>query len=684
MSSEANLFSRHWETPHGTVPFNQVTVAGLETAIEEGMKREAQAVDAIAGNPAAPTFENTIVPLDSGDEVLTRATTVLYNLSSAETNDELDALLQRLAPRLAAHSAAIYMNETLFARVKAIYDQRGTLSGEDRMLLDSTYQAFERSGATLEGNNRERFKDIMQELSRLTVTFSQHVLAETNAYRLHLTDEEALSGLPRSQRDQAALAAREKGLEGWVFTLHAPSYSPFMTYADRRDLRRQMYMAYNTRATHDNAANNFDVVRRIVNLRRELAQLLHYDTYADYALQRRMAEKPQNVRNLLQELLTHYKPRAEEEVAAVEALARQTEGSTFQLQPWDWAYYSHKLQVQRFGIDAEMLRPYFELSRVKAGVFGLATKLYGITFRQNSSIPVYHPDVDAYDVLDRDGSFLAVLYCDFHPRPGKQGGAWMTNYKEQWHDAEGDSRPHVSLVMNLTKPTPDKPALLTLSEVETFLHEFGHALHGMFAATHYRSLSGTNVFWDFVELPSQFMEGYAVEPDFLNTFARHYETGAPIPADLLQRVTDSRNFNVAYGCIRQVSFGLLDMAYYTLATPFDTDVRSFEQAAWKEALLLPQPEETCMTTQFTHIMSGGYAAGYYSYKWAEVLAADAFALFKERGLFDTATAQSFRDNILSRGGTEPPMTLYKRFRGRKPDIQALMRRDGILSKAHNG
>lgn len=684
MSSEANLFSRHWDTPHGTVPFDRITVAGLETAIEEGMKREAQAVEAIAANLAAPTFENTIVPLDSGDEELTRATTVLYNLSSAETNDELDALLQRLAPRLAAHSAAIYMNEALFARVKAIYDQRDTLSGEDRMLLDSTYQAFERSGSTLGGNNRERFKDIMQELSRLTVTFSQHVLAETNAYRLHLTDEEALSGLPQSQRDQAALAAREKGLEGWVFTLHAPSYSPFMTYADRRDLRRQMYMAYNTRATHNNAANNFGVVRRIVNLRRELAQLLHYDTYADYALQRRMAEKPQNVRNLLQELLTHYKPRAEEEVAAVEALARQTEGSAFQLQPWDWAYYSHKLQVQRFGIDAEMLRPYFELSRVKAGVFGLATKLYGITFRQNSSIPVYHPDVTAYDVLDRDGSYLAVLYCDFHPRPGKQGGAWMTNYKEQWHDAEGDSRPHVSLVMNLTKPTPDKPALLTLGEVETFLHEFGHALHGMFAATRYRSLSGTNVFWDFVELPSQFMEGYAVEPDFLNTFARHYETGAPIPADLLQRVTDSRNFNVAYGCVRQVSFGLLDMAYYTLATPFDTDVRSFEQAAWKEALLLPQPEETCMTTQFTHIMSGGYAAGYYSYKWAEVLAADAFALFKERGLFDTATAQSFRDNILSRGGTEPPMTLYKRFRGRKPDIQALMRRDGILSKAHNG
>lgn len=684
MCSQANLFSQPWDTPHGTVPFDRISIDQLETAIEEGMKREAQEINDIANNSAPPTFENTIVPLDSGDEMLTRSTTVLYNLSSAETNDELDALLQRMAPRLAAHSAAIYLNEALFARVKAVYDQRTSVSGEDRMLLENTYQAFERSGAALEGSSRQRFRDIMQELSALTVTFSQHLLAETNAYHLHLTHEEELSGLPQSQREQAALAAKEKGLEGWLFTLHAPSYNPFMTYADRRDLRKQLYMAYHTRATHDNAENNFDVARRIVNLRRDLAQLLHYDTYADYALKRRMAEKPENVHHLLEELLASYKPHAEQEVAAVETLARQTEGDDFQLQPWDWAYYSHKLQVKRFGIDAEMLRPYFELSRVKKGVFGLATKLYGITFRQNDKISVYHPDVVAYDVIDRDGTYLAVLYCDFHPRPGKQGGAWMTNYKEQWHDAKGDSRPHVSLVMNLTKPTPTKPALLTLGEVETFLHEFGHALHGIFANTHYRSLSGTNVYWDFVELPSQFMEGYALEPDFLNTFAQHYETGAPIPADLLQRVTDSRNFNVAYGCVRQVSFGLLDMAYYTLSTPFDTDIRTFEQAAWKDAVLLPQPDEACMTTQFSHIMSGGYAAGYYSYKWAEVLAADAFALFKERGLFDTTTAQRFRDDVLSRGGTEPPMTLYKRFRGRQPDIQALMRRDGILNNEDNG
>lgn len=420
--------------------------------------------------------------------------------------------------------------------------------------------------------------------------------------------------------------------------------------------------------------NNFDIVSRLVNLRRELAQLLGYDTYADYVLKRRMAERTENVYGLLQRLIDEYKAPALREVEAVAEKARREEGDDFVLQPWDFAYYAHKLQKERFDLDAEMLRPYFELSRVKQGVFGLATRLYGITFRENKDIPVYHPDVTAYEVFDEDGSYLAVLYTDFHPRSSKQGGAWMTNYKDEW---DGTSRPHVSVTMNFTRPTAGKPALLTLSEVETFLHEFGHALHGIFATTKHRSLSGTNVYWDFVELPSQFMENYAVEKDFLRTFAFHHESGEPIPEDLIRRIVEARNFNVAYACMRQVSFGLLDMAYYTLRTPFDADVRAFEKEAWQATQLLPRQEETCMSVQFGHIMAGGYSAGYYSYKWAEVLDADAFDLFRQNGIFDRETARSFRTNVLSQGGTRPPMQLYRAFRGKEPDIEALLRRNGL-------
>lgn len=672
-----NIFSKTWNTPHGTVPFDLISIAQMEQAILEGIKREDAEIEAIVHNTEAPSFENTIVPLDAGDDMLSWATTVMYNLSSAETNDELDDLVQRMAPLLAEHNANISLNAKLFERIKAVYEQRDAFDGEDRMLLEKTYEGFERSGATLEGDDRRHFREITQELSQLTVTFSQNLLKDTNAYELHVTDLSALSGLPQSQLEQAAAAAAENGRSGWFFTLKAPSYVPFMTYADNRKLRKEMYMAYLTRCTHPDAQNNFEVVRRIVNLRREMAQLLGYKTYADYALRRRMAQQAEHVYDLLDNLLSAYKPHALEEVAEVEKMAKKTEGDAFTLQPWDWAYYSHKLKMEKYNLDAEMLRPYFELSRVKKGVFGLATTLYGITFKQNPDIPVYHPDVDAFEVFDADGSFLAVLYCDFHPRRGKQGGAWMTSYKEQWRDESGDSRPHVSLVMNLTKPTADKPALLTLGEVETFLHEFGHALHGIFAATKYRSLSGTNVYWDFVELPSQFMENYAVEPAFLQTFAQHYETGEPLPDSLIERVKGSRNFNVAYACLRQVSFGLLDMAYYTMEQPLEGDIRSFEQQAWSSTQLLPCIPETCMSVQFGHIMSGGYAAGYYSYKWAEVLDADAFSLFKENGIFSRDTAQKFRDNILSLGGTENPELLYERFRGRKPTIEALMQRDGI-------
>lgn len=674
-----NPFFEPYNTPHATVPFDRIQFEDFEPAMREGMQREDEEIQCIVNNPEPPTFENTIETLDRSGEMLGRVTTVFFNLLSAETTDDLDALAQRMSPLLSEHENNIMLNEDLFARVKAVYDASpADLSPEQRMLLEKTYEGFRRAGALLDEAGKSRLRALTAELSRLSLQFSQNNLKENQNFYLHLTDEAQLSGLPESQREQAAQAAREKGLDGWVITLDAPSYVPFMMYANSRELRQRLYMAYNTKCTHDDAFNNFEIVSRLVNLRRELAQLLGYPTYADYALKRRMAGTTGNVYRLLDELIDAYRPAAVADVEAVAAKARQMEEPGFEIQPWDFAYYAHKLKLERYYFDAEMLRPYFELSRVKQGIFGLAERLYGITFRRNPDIPVYHPDVVAYDVFDADGSFLAVFYADFHPRPSKQGGAWMTSYKEQWTEPDGtDSRPHVSVVMNLTKPTPTKPALLTPDEVETFLHEFGHALHGMFARTRYRSLSGTNVYWDFVELPSQFMENYFMERDFLRTFATHYETGEPLPDELIDRIVDSRNFNAAYACMRQVSFGLLDMAYYTLDRPFTSDVASFECEAWRRAQLLPQVDGTCMTVQFGHIMSGGYAAGYYSYKWAEVLDADAFSLFKEHGIFDRATAQSFRQNVLSRGGTEPPMDLYVRFRGRRPTIEALLRRNGI-------
>ena len=536
------------------------------------------------------------------------------------------------------------------------------------MLLEKTFEGFERSGATLDEAGKEQLRKLSTELSQLTVQFSQNHLKETNAFTLHLTKEEQLKGLPESQIEQAAQTAKEQQTDGWIITLKAPSYIPFMTYADDRELRKQLYMAYNTQCTHDNAHNNFEIVKRIVNLRREVAQLLGYKSYADFALKNRMAEKPEHVYQLLNDLIKHYKAPAEKEIKAISALSDE------ELKPWDFAYYSQKLKKKEFDLDAEMLRPYFELSQVKKGIFGLAERLYGITFKQNPDIPVYHPDVEAFEVIDENGDFLAVLYCDFHPRKGKQSGAWMTNYKEE---SEREGRPFVAIVMNLSKPTAEKPALLTLGEVETFLHEFGHALHGIFAKTRYAALSGTSVYWDFVELPSQFMENYAVEKDFLSTFAKHYKTGEPIPDELLAKIRKSRNFNVAYACMRQVSFGLLDMAYYTQTEPFTEDVRAFEQKAWAPAQLMKQEPETCMSVQFGHIMSGGYAAGYYSYKWAEVLDADAFSLFQETGIFNRETARRFRTNILEKGGTVHPLKLYTAFRGKAPSINALLIRNGL-------
>ena len=689
-----NPFFLPYNTPHDTAPFDRIRMEDYEEAMLEGIRREDEQIDKIVNNPAKPTFDNTIISVDDGKDgedyynLLDRVSTVFFNLLSAETNDEMDALAQKMSPILTKHSNDIRLNEKLFERIKYVHRHHRKLSPEEKMLLDNCYDGFVRNGALLDAVGKERLRQLTEEISVLGLQFSQNLLKENKAFTLHLTDEAQLDGLPETAREAAALAAKEQGKEGWVFTLDFPSYLPFMTYSTQRELRRQLYMAKNTECIHDNTENNLEICKRIINLRRELAQLLGHNSYADYVLKHRMAGNVRNVYKLFNDLIKAYKPTAQKEVAAIEKMARQLEGKDFKLEPWDFGFYSHKLQLQKFNIDAEMLRPYFELSKVIDGVFGLANRLYGITFKENKDIPVYHPDVKAYEVFDEDGSYLAVFYADFHPRKGKQGGAWMTSYQGQWMECEDmkkpfgpgnikNVRPHVSVVMNLTKPTEEKPALLTLSEVETFLHEFGHSLHGMFANTRFESLSGTSVWWDFVELPSQFMENFAIEKEFLRTFAFHYKTGEPIPDDLIGRIVKSRNYNVAYTCMRQVGFGLLDMAYYTKKDEFTDDIIPFEKNAWEKAQILPQLPDTCMTVQFSHIMAGGYAAGYYSYKWAEVLDADAFAVFKKHGVFDKKTARSFRENILSKGGTENPMTLYKRFKGGEPTIDALLKRNGI-------
>lgn len=678
-----NPFFNDYSTPHNTVPFHLIKLEHYEEAFMEGMKREKEELDKIINNEEEPTFDNTIIYKDEtkGEhyyDLLGRASTVFSCMLGAETNDDLDALAQKMSPLLTQHANDMQLNEKLFKRIKHVYEHHRELTPEEATLLQKVYDGFVRSGALLNEEGKEQFRRLSEEASLLSLQFSQNLLKENKAFELHLTNEEDLDGLPESARQMAAHAAQEQNKEGWIFTLDFPSYSPFLTYSTKRELREKLYMAKNTEGIHDNPENNLAICTRLINIRRELAQLLGHETYADYVLEHRMASSVKNVYKLFNDLISAYKPQAIKELKEVEQLAKEMEGDAFEMQPWDFGYYSHKLQLQKYNIDSEMLRPYFELSKVIEGVFGLANRLYGILFKENNEIPVYHQDVKAYDVFDADGSYLAVFYADFHPRKGKQGGAWMTEFQGQWINRKGENiRPHVSVVMNFTKPTPQKPALLTLGEVETFLHEFGHSLHGMFANTRFGSLSGTNVWWDFVELPSQFMENYATEKEFLRTFAYHFESGEPIPDELIDRIIKSKNYLSAYGCLRQVSLGLLDMAYYTQKDEFKEDIITFEKDAWKDAIITKQLPNTCMTTQFSHIISGGYAAGYYSYKWAEVLDADAFSLFKKNGIFDKNTALSFRENILSKGGTEHPMTLYKRFRGQEPTIDALLERNGI-------
>ncbi len=679
MTQAINPFLGKYKTPYGTAPFDKIKTEHYEPAFEEGIRQHQKEIDAIVNQKSVPTFENTIEALDRSGDLLTRVSNVFFALLSAESNDEMMEISQRISPKLSEHSNNINLNEGLFQRVKAVYDHREeiNLTPEQNMLLNETYNGFVRCGVNLSGTDKEKYRELSSELNKLTLTFGQNVLKETNLFSMLLTDEKELEGLPQSIIDAAAQMAQEKGEKGWMFDLSYPSYVPFMKYSSRRDLREKLYRAYNSRCI-TGEYNNLEIMKRIAEVRLEIARLMGKNTYAEYALERRMAQNSENVFNLLNRLLDAYKPTALQEVKEVQGFAIGKEGKNISLMPWDWSYYADKLKNSKYDLNDEMLKPYFELENVKKGIFELATDLYGITFKKNEKIPVYHPEVEAFEVTDTDGKMLAVLYTDFHPRSGKRSGAWMTEFKGQWHDENGEnSRPHITIVMNFSRPAGDNPALLTYDEVETFIHEFGHALHGMFANTTYPSLSGTNVYRDFVELPSQIMENWLSEKEFLDRFAIHYQTGERIPAELVQKINDANNFNVGYACLRQLSFGLLDMAWHTITAPIGSDAATFEQAATAKTQILPVVDGAVTGAQFSHIFSGGYAAGYYSYKWAEVLDADAFSLFKEKGIFDKETATSFRKNILEKGGTEPPMELYIRFRGHEPSIDALMKRDGI-------
>lgn len=676
-----NPLLEKYTTPHGTIPFDKIKTEHYLPALEVAMKAHNAEIEAIVSNTQAPTFANTIVALEKSGALLTKVTTPFFNLLSAETNDQMQEIAQKMSPLLSVHGNAIRLNEKLFARVKAVYESKSKLklTAEQHMLLQKTYDSFAENGANLSASDKEIYKKASKDLSMLTLQFGQNGLKETNKWSMLITDKALLSGLPDDVMEMLAINAKNAGKEGWMLNLKATTYVPVMKSADNRDLRRELYMAYNTRNMLGGEFDNTENIRKIANLRLQIAKLLGHKSFADYVLVQRMAENKDNVYKLLNQLLDAYKPTAMEEYQAVQEFANAN-GAYFKVQPWDWSYYSEKLREATYSINEEMLKPYLELERVKKGVFGLATQLFGLTFKKNNNIPVYHPEVEAFDVFDEKGKFVSVLYTDFHPRDGKRAGAWMSEFKGQWMEGKKDSRPHITIVMNFTRPTDTKPSLLTFDEYTIFLHEFGHALHGMLSRCTYESLSGTNVYRDFVELPAHFMENWAPEKLFLDQFATHYETGEKIPAELVQKIKESENFNVANFCLRQLSFGFLDMAWHTLEIPHTGDVIRMEKEAKSKTQILPVVNDAAMSPTFNHIFSGGYAAGYYSYKWAEVLDADAYALFMKNGIFDKKTADLFRKNILEKGGTEHPMVLYKRFRGQEPTIDALLVRSGIKTQ----
>ncbi|WP_299767802.1 M3 family metallopeptidase [uncultured Dokdonia sp.] len=665
--------------PFNEAPFSSIKNEHFKPAFETAITMAREEIDTITNNTDTPTFENTVVALDYAGAQLDRISSVFFNLNSAETNEHIQKIAQEVSPLLSEFGNDITLNEQLFARIKSVYDQKNSLdlSVEEHTLLDKRYKSFARNGANLAEDKKSRLREIDAALAKLKLTFGENVLAETNAYELHLTNESDLDGLPESAKEAAASEAKNRDKKGWVITLDYPSYIPFMKYATNRALRKELSIAFGSKAFKGNEQDNQKNVLEIVQLRHERANLLGYDTHAHFVLEERMAETPDKVISFLNTLLEKAKPAAQREFAQLENFAK-AEDNIEQLEKWDGSYYSEKLKQKLFSLDDEQLKPYFKLENVITGVFTVAQKLFGLQFEEVFDVDTYHEEVKTYHVLDADGNFISLFYADFHPRKGKRGGAWMTSFKSQMMKDGVNERPHVSNVCNFTPSTPSKPSLLTFNEVTTLFHEFGHGLHGMLANTTYPSLSGTSVYWDFVELPSQVLENWCYEKEALELFATHYETGEVIPMELVQKIKDSATFQEGMQTLRQLSFGLMDMAWHSQDPSAITDVKAFESDAFSETSLYPPTPETCMSTSFSHIFQGGYSSGYYSYKWAEVLDADAFEYFKEHGIFNKEIAQKFKEHVLSKGGTENPMTLYKRFRGQEPQPDALLRRAGLI------
>jgi len=662
-----------------TAPFSKISEQDYKPAIQKAIEETKKEIDLIVSNSDTPTFENTTVALDFTGEKLGRITSIFFNLNSAETNDEIQKIAKEISPWLSEFKNDMILNEALFERVKTVYDSKDSLllTPEQSMLLKKQYKGFARNGANLNDVEKSTLRKIDAELSNLSLQFGENVLAETNAFEMHLTAEKDVAGLPESVKEAASQLAKENNKEGWIFTLDYPSYIPFMTYADSRELRKKLAIAAGKKAFQKNDFNNEDVVLAIVKLRHQRANLLGYKTHAHFVLEERMAETPEKVLSFSNELLQKAKPAAQKEFEELESYAKKLDGID-QLQKWDGAYYAEKLKKECFNLDQEILKPYFKLENVIDGVFTVASKLYDLQFKEVFDIDTYHPDVKTYNVSDIDNNFIAVFYADFHPRKGKRNGAWMTSYKPQQIKNGINERPHVSIVCNFTKPTNTKPSLLTFNEVTTLFHEFGHALHGMLANTTYNSLSGTSVSWDFVELPSQILENWCYEKEALELFAKHYETGETIPMEYVTKIKESASFHEGMQTLRQLSFGLLDMSWHSQDPSKITSVKEFENQAFSKTKLYPGVKENCMSTAFSHIFQGGYSAGYYSYKWAEVLDADAFEYFLEKGIFNKEVATKFKENVLSKGGTEKPMDLYKCFRGKEPKPDALLRRAGLL------
>jgi len=673
-----NPLLQTFDTPFQTPPFDKIKNEHFQPAIDAAIEEGRKEIDLIIDSKENPTFENTIVALDLAGKNLNRIASIFFNLNAAETSAELQKIAQQVSPMLSEYSNDIMLNEKLFERVKAVYDQKEilNLNTEQTSLLENTFKGFIRNGANLNEKDKKRFREISTELSKLSLDFQEHVLNETNAFELQVTSEEDLAGLPESVCEGAALTAKNKGKEGWIFTLQFPSYFPFMQYSEKRELREKLYRAYSRRGNKNNENDNKEIIRKIVNFRLEKARLLGYQTYSEYVLTERMAESPEKVNHFLEKLHAASRPHAEKEYKAISDYA-QKNGADFKLQRWDWSYYAEKLKQEKYNLSDEMTKPYFKLENVTKGVFDLAHRLYGLKFVENNEIPVYHKDVKTVEVFDERNRFMGVLFLDFFPRESKRNGAWMTEYRGQSNVNGNEIRPLISVVMNFTKPTETKPSLLTFNEVETFLHEFGHALHGLLSNITYSSLSGTNVYRDFVELPSQILENWAVEKEWLDLFAVHYQTGKKMPEELINKIIEARNYNAGYSSERQLSFGMMDMAWHSIEEPFEGDIIEFEKTATAKTELFDQVEGSSICTAFSHIFSGGYATGYYGYKWAEVLDADAFAAFKENGIFDKETAKSFRENILSKGGSAHPMELYKKFRGQEPSEDALLIRSGL-------